>query len=254
MEGGCGIATDGINFARAGASYTGVDFSPTAIGIARERFADAGQDGTFVHGSIAELPFDDGSFDLVYSNGVIHHLPETEKVVREFHRVLRPGGKAVVMVYHRTSLNHHVNIMLVRRALAGLLLVPGADRAIAKATGEDPEVLQGHQDLLREHGLGYLRDRELFLSNNTDGPGNPLSKVYSREEARVLFSPFDTVRTRVRFLNLRAYPGGEKLNGTKVADELTGSTWSRRSRRSTRSSAAASSPSTWRSTRPSSWR
>ncbi len=220
LEAGCGIATDGINFARDGASYTGVDFSPTAIDVARERFADEGRPGTFVHASITDLPFADDSFDLVYSNGVIHHLPETEQVVREFHRVLRPGGRAVVMVYHRSSLNHHVNIMLVRRALAGLLVVPGFSRAVTRATGEAPDVIEGHRKLLRQYGLRYLSDKALFLSNNTDGPGNPLSKVYSRTEGRELFSPFAKVTTRVRFLNLRAYPGGEQLGAMSFAEEL----------------------------------
>jgi SAM-dependent methyltransferase len=220
LEAGCGIGTDGLCFARAGARYTGIDFSPTAIEIAQERFAAAGHEGRFVRGTIAEQPFADGSFDLVYSNGVIHHLPETERVVREFHRVLRPGGRAIVMVYHRTSLNHHVSIMLVRRALAALLLLPGVGRVAARVTGEDPAVLEGHRELLREHGLRYLRDRELFLSNNTDGPGNPLSKVYSRADARELFAPFQAVDTSVRFLNLRAYPGGERIGTTRPAEAL----------------------------------
>ena len=61
-----------------------------------------------------------------------------------------------------------------------------------------------------QHGRD-LTDRELFLSNNTDGPGNPLSKVYSAGEARQLFSGFDQVMTAVRYLNLRIYPAGERL-------------------------------------------
>ncbi len=89
LEAGCGIATDGKQFALAGARYTGVDFSSTALRLARERFARDGLAGEFVEGSISDLPFPDGSFDLVYSMGVIHHIPETERVVSEFHRVLR---------------------------------------------------------------------------------------------------------------------------------------------------------------------
>ena len=83
LEAGCGIATDGLQFARAGARYTGIDLSPTAVDLARRRFELAEVEGSFVQGSITELPFPDASFDLVYSHGVIHHVPETERVVGE---------------------------------------------------------------------------------------------------------------------------------------------------------------------------
>jgi len=220
LELGCGIATDGINFARAGASYTGVDFSPAAVELARARFAMEGRDGRIVHSQITALPVDDRSQDLVYSNGVLHHLPETEQVVAEIHRALRPGGRALVMVYHRRSLNYHVNIMLIRRTLALALLVPGLRALLARTTGEDQEIFDGHRALLQEHGLRYLTNRQLFLNSNTDGPGNPLSKVYGRADAQRLFGAFSEVRTRIRFLNLRLYPGGERLAATGLARRL----------------------------------
>jgi SAM-dependent methyltransferase len=217
LEAGCGMGIDGMRFARAGARYTGMDFSPTAIELARRNFEQQGVEGRFVLGSITDLPFPDRSFDLTYSMGVIHHLPETRRAVEEMHRVLRPGGQAVVMVYHRDSFNYVFSIMVLRRLLAAALLVPGMDTAVAKVTGERPEVLRGHKDLLREHGLRYLTDRQLFLSNNTDGPGNPLSKVYTRRAGAGLFSSFAHVETHVRFLNLRAYPSGERLESTAPA-------------------------------------
>ena len=211
LEAGCGLATDGMRFVRAGARYTGMDFSPTALEHARRRLELEDGAAEFVHGSITDLPFPDASFDLVYSNGVIHHLSETHRAIKEFHRVLRPGGTAIVMVYHRRSFNFYVSIMTVRRLLASLLLVPGAARFIARVTGEQPDVLHGHRQLLREHGPRYLADPELFLSHNTDGPGNPLSKAYTAEGMRRAFSGFAAVNTQVRFLNLRAYPMGERL-------------------------------------------
>lgn len=224
LEAGCGIATDGAQFARGGARYTGIDFSPTAIRLARQRFETQGLGGRFVPGSITELPFDDSSFDLVYSMGVIHHLPDTERAVSEFHRVLRPGGRAIVMVYHRDSFNYGFTILTLRRALVSLLLLPGGPMVVARLTRERPDVLEGHRQLLRKHGLSYLRDSRLFLSNNTDGPGNPLSKVYGHEEARELFAQFEEVRTAVRFLHLRSYPGGGQLASAALAQRL-GSRW-----------------------------
>jgi SAM-dependent methyltransferase len=218
LEAGCGIGTEAVQFVRAGARYTGVDFSPTALELARRRPELA--DARLLHASILELPVADASFDLVYSNGVIHHLPQTDRAIAEFHRVLRPGGTAIVMVYHRASLNFYASIMIVRRLLAGLLLIPGADRLAARVTGEPLGTLLGHRDLLARHGPRYLTDPALFLSHNTDGPGNPLSKVYTREAMRRAFADFAQVHTQVRFLNLRAYPLGERLEPLSAARRL----------------------------------
>jgi ubiquinone/menaquinone biosynthesis C-methylase UbiE len=220
LEVGCGIATDGIRFTRAGARYTGLDASPAALALARRRFELEHREAVLVEGSADALPFDDARFDLVYSHGVLHHVERTEAAIAELHRVLRPGGAALVMVYHRGSLNYRFTIMVVRRGLAALLLLPGATSAVARLSGERRELLEGHRQLLRQHGLRYLRDRDLFLSNNTDGPGNPLSKVYSRADAVRLFSAFERVQTRVRYLNLRIYPGGERLARTRPARAL----------------------------------
>ena len=67
-------------------------------------------------------------------------------------------------------------------------------------TGEPLDVLRGHRELLAQHGWRYL-DPSLFLSHNTDGPGNPLSKVYTAARMRRAFADFAEIRTRVRFLN-----------------------------------------------------
>ena len=220
LELGCGMATDGARFVRNGARYTGVDFSRKALEFAARRFEVEGRAARLLRASAAELPFADETFDLVYSNGVLHHLPETQRAIDEVHRVLRPGGMAIVMLYHRGSFNYYVSIMLLRRALAALLLVPGAVGAVAAVTGERRAVLDGQRELLRTHGVRYLTDRRMFLSNNTDGPGNPLSKVYSRRVGAALFERFATVETHVRFLNLRAYPAGHRLESLPIVRRL----------------------------------
>ncbi len=217
LEAGCGIGTDGARFAAAGAAYTGLDRSPTALDLARRRFALDGLTGEFVAGSVTRLPFPDQTFDLVFSHGVVHHVPDTARAVQEFSRVLKPGGTALVMLYHRRSFNYHVTIMGVRRALAALLLLPGAPRLVARVTGEPEAVVTGHRVLLAEHGLRYVRDRQLFLNHNTDGPGNPLAKVYSCDEARSLFAPFFAdVHCQVRYFHLRLYPGGARLAASRM--------------------------------------
>jgi SAM-dependent methyltransferase len=217
LDAGCGIATDGLQFARAGARYTGLDGQSAALELARRRFGLAGVSGSFVQGSVTDLPFADNSFDLVYSHGVIHHVVETERAVDEFYRVLRPGGSVLVMVYHRNSLNYYINIMTLRRVLAVLLPVRGMTGIVARLTNEPQNVLDGHRQLLKQHGLRYLTDHQLFLSNNTDGPGNPLSKVYSRSDVSSLFARFEDLQVRSQFLNLRIYPGGTHIAQTRPA-------------------------------------
>lgn len=219
LEAGCGIGTDGARFSAAGARYTGLDATGSALTLARRRFELQGLPGRFVGGSVTRLPFPDGSFDLVFSHGVIHHVDDTGAAVAEFHRVLRPGGTMLVMVYHRRSFNYYVTVMLVRRLLAALLLLPQVAPIVARVTGEDDDVFAGHRKLLAAHGSRYLRDHRLFLSNNTDGPGNRLSKAYSRAELRALLPPgLREVRTDVRYLNLRLYPGGPRLAATRLAN------------------------------------
>lgn len=211
VEVGCGIGTDGTRFLQGGATYLGLDESDTAVKMARQTFDLLGLGGEVVAADATALPIQDASVDVVYSNGVLHHVEDTEAAVAEIHRVLRPGGHCVVMLYHRSSLNYRFNILVLRRLGALALLAPGAARVIGRVTGEPPAILEGHRYLLRRHGLRYLTDRQLFLSNNTDGPGNPLSKVYSEGEARRLFGRFQRVQTQVRYLNLRTLPALDRL-------------------------------------------
>jgi SAM-dependent methyltransferase len=220
LEVGCGLATDASRFARGGARYTGIDVTDRAIELARRRFALEGLDGAFLRADATRLPFPNESFDLVYSYGVLHHISDTEAAVQEIHRVLRIDGTALVMVYHRGSLNYRFNILVVRRLLAATLVVPAAEAILRRIAPADPEMVTGHKELLRIHGLRYFTDTALFLSNNTDGPGNPLSKVYSRREARHLFRSFSDIDVQTRYLNLRLYPKGDRLAATRLARRL----------------------------------
>ena len=98
LDVGCGLATDGSRFARSGAHYVGFDQAGLALELARRRFE---LEQLMAVSSRATRPCchsQTESFDLVWSHGVIHHIPETERAVTEFRRVLRPGGTALVMV------------------------------------------------------------------------------------------------------------------------------------------------------------
>lgn len=101
LEVGCGIGTDLVRFARGGAVCTGVDLSETAIGLARENFALHGQAAHLLVGNGEALEFPDASFDIVYAHGVVQYTADAAQLVRECHRVLRPGGRGILMVYNR---------------------------------------------------------------------------------------------------------------------------------------------------------
>ncbi|MEP6636618.1 MAG: class I SAM-dependent methyltransferase [Acidobacteriota bacterium] len=205
LEIGCGLGTDGAQFAQAGADYTGVDLTEAAVDLARKRFELSDLPGTFRTADAENLDFADNSFDLVYSHGVLHHTPDTARAVREVHRVLRPGGRAVVMLYHRNSYNYRVNISVFRRAGANLLKSEAGIKLVHRITGEPLESLREHARLLQVTEESYLKPDE-FLNQNTDGAGNPLARVYSRSEGRELFKDFSAVELRTYFLNKRWLP------------------------------------------------
>lgn len=115
LEVGCGIGTDLVRFARGGARVRGVDLAGTAIDLARKNFA--------LHALVAEelrvangeaLPYPDATFDVVYGHGVIQYTADPAQMIRECHRVLKPGGTGIFMVYNRVSwLNALSKIMKV---------------------------------------------------------------------------------------------------------------------------------------------
>ena len=205
LEIGCGLGTDGAQFAEAGADYTGVDLTDAAVELTRKRFELFNLRGSFRTADAEKLDFADESFDLVYSHGVLHHTPETGKAIQEIHRVLRPGGRAIVMLYHRNSYNYRVNISMLRRAGAQLLRWESGIKLVHKVTGEPLDSLRRHANLLRTEKDSYLKPDE-FLSRNTDGAGNPLARVYSRQEAGALFKGFSEVELKTYFLNKRWLP------------------------------------------------
>jgi SAM-dependent methyltransferase len=210
LEIGCGLGTVGAQFAKAGADYTGVDLTDAAVELAQRRFELFELPGTFQSADAENLSFADESFDLVYSHGVLHHTPDTAKAISEVHRVLRPGGRAIVMLYHRNSYNYRVNISLLRRGGAQLLRWDKGVGLVHKLTGEPLDQLEEHAKLLRTRKQSYLGDED-FLSQNTDGAGNPLARVYSRREAAELFRDFSEVTLKTYFFNKRWLPLVGKL-------------------------------------------
>lgn len=96
LEIGCGTGCDLLQFAKNGARAVGVDITPEHLRLAAERVNGLAE---IKRSDATALPFDDGSFDFVYSHGVLHHIDEPRRVVEEIFRVLRPGGRFNIHVY-----------------------------------------------------------------------------------------------------------------------------------------------------------
>lgn len=117
LEIGVGMGADHIEWARQSPrSLTGIDLTPRAIEWTQRRLATFGLTSRLMVADAEQLPFDDNSFDIVYSWGVLHHSPDTRQAFSEVYRVLRPGGTARIMIYNYRSI---VGYMLwLRYALA----------------------------------------------------------------------------------------------------------------------------------------
>ena len=156
LEVGVGAGTDHLRFARAGSICTGVDLSGISLKTTEGRLAAESLKSDLRVADAENLPFEDRSFDVVYSWGVIHHTPDTPRAAREILRVLRPGGEFRVMVYNRHSL-----------VAAQAWVVFAA---------------------LRGHPRRSLAD---VLAHHMESPG---TKAYTAREARALFADAQAAR------------------------------------------------------------
>jgi 2-polyprenyl-3-methyl-5-hydroxy-6-metoxy-1,4-benzoquinol methylase len=151
LEVGCGNGYTLGKYAQAGAEVYGIDVTETAVDISRKRFEYQKMKGDFIVGNAEDLPYESNFFDCVCSMGVLHHVPDTEQAVAEIHRCLKPGGRLIVMVYHRDSIPYRF-VMPLHSLLTGKSLQQ--------------------------------------LVNEVDGVGNPKGDVYSKEELKRLLVQF----------------------------------------------------------------
>ena len=151
----------------------GIDLTLTHLRMTRERCRLVGLTTRLVRSDAETLPFADASFDAVYSFGVLHHTPDTRGAIEEIRRVLRPGGRAVVSLYHRHSAFYWIATMLCRGVRRGELRKLGYRRLMA--------------------GIEY---------GAVESGAAPLVKVVSRRECRHLFQGFSRVAIRSDHIDL----------------------------------------------------
>ena len=110
LEVGCGMATEGINYARAGATYTGTDLSVESLDLAKKRFEVYNKEGNFYLGNSEELssfvPVE--TYDLIYSFGVIHHSPYPERIISEIKKYMNKDSTLKIMLYASESWKNYM--------------------------------------------------------------------------------------------------------------------------------------------------
>jgi len=103
LEIGCGAGWESVAWAKNGMDLHAIDLSTAALKLAEKNFQYNQVQGNLQYGNAEEIPFEDSTFDIVTSLGVLHQTQSTEKAVSEVLRVLRPGGEAVVTLYYKYS-------------------------------------------------------------------------------------------------------------------------------------------------------
>ncbi len=197
LEIGSGAGAHSAVFARRGASIHAIDITLERA-VATARLLDLVRPGEAfsAQADARSLPFPDDHFDIVYSNGVLHHSPRIDRSVAEIHRVLKPGGKVIAMLYARNSFLYRGVLFPIRGVLQG-----GVFR--------DPR---------------WLGRSTEWMSSRPQTIANPCTQVFSAREVRSLFAPFQTVTVRKGSFTFEQIPVVGRQIG-RIAGRRTG--WNR---------------------------
>jgi SAM-dependent methyltransferase len=188
-----------------GAEVVGLDISRVVAFRARRNARSNGHAPALLRADIRELPFADGSFDAVYTMGTIEHIDEYKDAIQEVHRVLRPGGRAVIGVPHKWNIFLRPLMVWVLDAFGHYLYAPEKSFGVGELRRDVEET--GLQVVERTGILtlpGVLRMADLFFYTR----GIPLYRL-----TPFLLGPFQFLETRWR------WPGRFGYLLTVVADK-----------------------------------
>jgi SAM-dependent methyltransferase len=188
LDYGCGPGNDTVGFLlfSQAEKVIGIDVSEKALTLASHRVSLHAVDASrieLIRSSDASprIPLEDESVDYINCGGVLHHVTHPGLVLREFERVLRPGGRGSIMVYNRQSIFFHLWIAYQRQLVNGDFPDLDPETAFSKATdGEDCPVARPYRpddfvELCLAAGLevefvgGYFAGMELDLMEKS-GP------------------------------------------------------------------------------------
>jgi ubiquinone/menaquinone biosynthesis C-methylase UbiE/uncharacterized protein YbaR (Trm112 family) len=173
---GCGSGSEALVIANSGAACLAVDITAEAAAAAAALIANLGAAGAGMQADARFLPVRSDSVDAVYSSGVLHHSPDIAKSVSEVHRVLKPGGKAYVMLYATWSIN------FMQPRLLGFL--------------------RGNFSRSRQH---RVMSEGTESDWRTGARTNPHTVTFTRREATRLFTKFREVRVEKRVFSVRQF-------------------------------------------------
>mgnify|MGYP001225546940 FL=1 len=171
LEVGVGVGTDHLELAKAGAILTGIDITPKSIELTKKNLELHGYHSDLLVADAENLPFEDEIFEVVYSFGVLHHIPDTQKAIDEIYRVLKPQGKAIITLYNKNSLSFWLFVFLYDFILKGKFMKMS------------------------------LNDRISAIEKGGDET-KPLVKLFTKKQARELFHKFRKVTIITRHAGL----------------------------------------------------
>jgi len=160
VEVGAGAGVDAIEFARHGADVIAIEPTKNGVKTIRSHCEEAGVDVDIYQAAGEEIPLSESVADLVYSFGVIHHIPDIEPVMEEIVRLLKPSGEFVGMVYNKDSLLNAYSIV--------------------------------YRHGVRENGLREHTPPELASLYSERNTGCPYTKLYTVEEVQERFGEYFT--------------------------------------------------------------
>jgi ubiquinone/menaquinone biosynthesis C-methylase UbiE len=170
LEVGLGWGTLGQKIAEAGAEYVGLDIAPGPVMMMSHRLQMAGLAGHAIQGSMLQCPMETASLDFVVSIGCFHHTGDVQRCIAETHRVLKPGGRAFIMVYNRFSYVQWI-----------------------KWPGTTFSALLHHTGLKRQAVAATASQRKSYDSN-LQGEGAPETAFLSIRQLKAILSPFRSVK------------------------------------------------------------
>ena len=180
LEIGSGAGAHSSLFTYKGANITALDLTLDRVQATstKLKLISDFDDAYAIQGDAESLPFKADFFDIVYSNGVLHHTPDTTKAISEVYRVLKPGGMAVIMLYAKHSYLYWVNLFFLRGIIQGNIFK-------------------------NKHWLGRVTE---WMSEDQQEVFNPITRVFSHKELHKLFYKFDNLQIRKAGFHFNQFP------------------------------------------------